>query len=76
MKNRINYKLNPMMAVEKKYWKLYSNPQGTLCHPKCSVNVGNARFAELEMVYDFPVSFEVLGFVVSTQNCTFINVFF
>lgn len=60
----------------KKYWKLYSNPQGTLCHPKCSVNVVNARFAEPEMVYDFPVSFEVLGFVVSTQNCTFINVFF
>lgn len=65
MKNRINYKLNPMTDVEKKqvkkYWKLFSNPQETLCHPKCSVNVGNARFAEPEMVYDFPVSFEVFG---------------
>lgn len=29
---------------------------------KCSVNVVNARFAEPEMLYDFPVSFEVWGF--------------
>lgn len=67
-KNRINYTLNPLMAV-RKYWKLYSNPCGTLCHPwKCSVNVVIARLAEPEMVYDFTVSLGYSGFGVLGEH--------
>lgn len=55
-RKRINYTVNPVIAV-RKCWKLYSNPGGPLCHPrKCSVNAVIAWFAEPEMVYDFTVS--------------------
>ena len=68
VKNRINYTLNPLMAV-RKYWKLYSNPPGTLCHPwKCSANVVIAWFAEPEMVYDFRESLGYSGLGVLGEH--------